>query len=176
MDSYCDVACGLGFTLGALSERSETVERVWHTIAYLLFPLSGAVFMVDWMPQYAQKFVLLLPMVHGVDACGLGFTLGALSERSETVERVWHTIAYLLFPLSGAVFMVDWMPQYAQKFVLLLPMVHGVEMIRSGYFGPLVKAHYDIGYMVTFVWFFYSSVCASSAKPGTWSRNDYSKA
>ncbi|WP_423370309.1 ABC transporter permease [Burkholderia sp. LMG 32019] len=83
-------------------------------------------------------------------ACGLGFTLGALSERSETVERVWHTIAYLLFPLSGAVFMVDWMPQYAQKFVLLLPMVHGVEMIRSGYFGPLVKAHYDIGYMVTF--------------------------
>ncbi|MGF6381303.1 capsular polysaccharide transport system permease protein [Paraburkholderia atlantica] len=80
---------------------------------------------------------------------GLGFTVGSLSERSETVDRVWHTITYLMFPLSGALFMVEWLPPFAQKLVLLLPMVHGVEMVRSGYFGPLVKAHYGIGYMVT---------------------------
>ncbi|MFM0248792.1 ABC transporter permease [Paraburkholderia sediminicola] len=79
---------------------------------------------------------------------GLGFTIGALSERSEMTERIWHTAAYLLFPLSGAVFMVDWLPSSAQKIILLIPMVHGVEMIRSGYFGALVKPHYDIGYMI----------------------------
>lgn len=43
--------------------------------------------------------------------------------------------------------MVDWLPQGAQKFILLLPMVHGVEMIREGYFGNLVRTHYDLGYM-----------------------------
>ena len=79
---------------------------------------------------------------------GLGFTIGALSERSETIDRVWHTIAYLLFPLSGGAFLVQWLPPTAQKFVMLIPMVHGVEMLRSGYFGPLIKPHYDIGYMV----------------------------
>jgi capsular polysaccharide transport system permease protein len=80
----------------------------------------------------------------------LGFAIGALSERSETVERVWHTAAYLLFPLSGALFMVDWLPTNFQKIILLLPMVHGTEMLRGGYFGSLVKPHYDITYMVTF--------------------------
>lgn len=79
---------------------------------------------------------------------GLGFIVGALSERSEAAERIWHTVAYLLFPLSGALFMVDWMPRAVQKYILLLPMVHGVEMVRGGYFGALVKPHYDIGYMV----------------------------
>jgi capsular polysaccharide transport system permease protein len=34
-----------------------------------------------------------------------------------------------------------------QKFVLLLPMVHGVEMLRAGYFGNVVPTHYDVGYM-----------------------------
>ncbi|MBA1360607.1 ABC transporter permease [Burkholderia gladioli] len=78
----------------------------------------------------------------------LGLIVGALSERSETVERVWHTIAYLLFPLSGAVFMVEWIPEKYQHIILYLPMVHGTEMLRSGYYGSLVKAHYSIPYMI----------------------------
>jgi len=81
--------------------------------------------------------------------CALGFIIGALSERSETADRIWHTIAYLLFPMSGAVFMVDWLPEKFQRIVLILPMVHGTEMLRGGYFGSMVKAHYDIGYMMT---------------------------
>ena len=68
-------------------------------------------------------------------ATALGFTVGAISERSETFDRIWHVITYLLFPLSGAAFMVDWLPQGIQHLVLLLPMVHGVEIIRQGFFG-----------------------------------------
>jgi capsular polysaccharide transport system permease protein len=43
--------------------------------------------------------------------------------------------------------MVDWLPHAAQKFVLYLPMVHGVELLREGYFGSAVHAQYDIAYM-----------------------------
>ena len=60
---------------------------------------------------------------------------------------LWHPAAYLLFPLSGAAFMVDWLPTGMQKFVLLLPMVHGMEMLREGYFGSAVATHYDVAYM-----------------------------
>lgn len=77
----------------------------------------------------------------------LGLLIGALSERSEIIEKVWHPTSYLLFPLSGAAFMVDWLPSAGQKFVLLLPMVHGVEILREGYFGSSVHAHYDMAYM-----------------------------
>jgi capsular polysaccharide transport system permease protein len=32
---------------------------------------------------------------------------------------------------------------------LVLPMVHGVELLRHGFFGNAVRTHYDIGYMAT---------------------------
>lgn len=73
--------------------------------------------------------------------------LGALSYQSELIEKLWHPAAYLLFPLSGAAFMVDALPVEAQKVILVLPMVHGVEMVREGYFGTQFKAHYDAQYM-----------------------------
>lgn len=72
---------------------------------------------------------------------GLGMTVGACSEVSEVFDRLWHTFTYLAFPLSGAVFMVDWLPSSAQQVILLVPMVHAVELIRSGYFGPAVTTH-----------------------------------
>jgi len=77
----------------------------------------------------------------------LGVLLGAWSEESEMVDKLWHPAAYLLFPLSGAAFLVDALPQRAQELILLLPMIHGVEYVREGYFGSRIVAHYDMGYM-----------------------------
>ena len=77
----------------------------------------------------------------------LGLLIGAGTACSPIVERLWHPAAYLFFPISGAAFMVDWLPRKFQTVVLLLPTVHGVEMLRHGYFGNVVPSHYDIGYM-----------------------------
>jgi capsular polysaccharide transport system permease protein len=77
----------------------------------------------------------------------LGLLLGAATTYSELVDRIWHPVSYLLFPLSGAAFMVEWLPTRAQEVVLMLPMVHGVEMIREGFFGDKVRTHYDVAYM-----------------------------
>jgi ABC-type polysaccharide/polyol phosphate export permease len=77
----------------------------------------------------------------------LALLIGAGTAFSEVVERLWHPVSYLMFPISGAAFMVDWLPEGLQKIVLLLPMVHGVEMLRKGYFGNAVHTHYDFGYM-----------------------------
>ena len=77
----------------------------------------------------------------------LALVIGSATAYSDVVEKLWGPTAYLLFPLSGAAFMVDWLPPTLQKVVLFLPMVHGVELLREGYFGNAVKTHYDIGYM-----------------------------
>lgn len=76
----------------------------------------------------------------------LALFLGALSESYETVEKFWHPLSYLLFPMSGAAFLVDALPVAAQKIVLLLPMVNATEFLREGYFGSAMTAHYDISY------------------------------
>ena len=77
----------------------------------------------------------------------LGMFVGALSHRSEMVDRFWHPIQYLMFPLSGAAFLVDALPEQFQEWVLYLPMVHGVECVRDGFFGSEFVAHYDLRYM-----------------------------
>jgi capsular polysaccharide transport system permease protein len=77
----------------------------------------------------------------------LALLVGAASAFSALVHRLWHPIAYLLFPMSGAAFMVEWLPKKLQDVVLFLPMVHGVELLRHGYFGNVARTHYDIGYM-----------------------------
>jgi len=77
----------------------------------------------------------------------LAILLGAWSEESELVDKLWHPVAYLMFPLSGAAFLVQVLPTQAQHLVLLLPMVHGVEYVRDGYFGSQITAHYSMAYM-----------------------------
>lgn len=77
----------------------------------------------------------------------LALVIGAGTAYSHVVEKLWGPTSYLLFPLSGAAFMVDWLSPGFQKIVLLLPMVHGVEIMREGYFGNAVRTHYDVGYM-----------------------------
>ena len=81
---------------------------------------------------------------------GLALFLGAISEQSETIEKLWHPASYLLFPLSGAGFIVDALPEAAQRILLYLPMVSGVEYLREGYFGSQIVAHYDLAYMALF--------------------------
>jgi ABC-type polysaccharide/polyol phosphate export permease len=112
--------------------------------------LSSFFIFIRWMPPPQD----LLEVVGGWVmlawfGASLALTIGAGTAFSEVVERLWHPAAYLLFPLSGAAFMVDWMPDNLQKFVLLLPMVHGTEILRQGWFGNVVQTHYDLGYMAT---------------------------
>jgi ABC-2 type transport system permease protein/capsular polysaccharide transport system permease protein len=78
----------------------------------------------------------------------LAMFLGALSERTELVEKLWHPVSYLAFPLSGAGFTVDALPPVAQHYILFVPMVNGVEIVREGYFGDRVHPHYDFGYLL----------------------------
>lgn len=80
----------------------------------------------------------------------LALFLGAIAEQNEIVDKLWHPASYLLFPLSGAAFLVNSLPVDAQPYALWLPMVNGVEYVREGYFGSMIVAHHDLPYMAVF--------------------------
>lgn len=125
-----------------------TLEIIGGTIS--LLGLSMLAIATGWMDIPSD----VLTMVFGWFfliwfAVGLGLIVGALTERSESFERVWHIMTYLAFPVSGAMFMVEWLPKYAQEYALWVPMIHGVEMLRHGYYGDAIKTHYSISFMVT---------------------------
>jgi capsular polysaccharide transport system permease protein len=154
----CANRCALAIVPNQSLLYHRNVRVIDLFLARVLLEIAGAtmsfvfltiLFVTIGLMQPPQDLTLIIvAWIHlAIFGSALGFIIGSLSERSETVDRVWHTIAYLLFPLSGALFMVDWLPEKFQKIILLLPMVHGSEMLRSGFFGSLVKPHYDVGYM-----------------------------
>lgn len=125
------------------------LEIAGTTISFIVLTITFST--LGWMeyPEDLLKTVigwLLLCWFSGA----LAVFIGCLSERSEIAEKIWHPTSYLLFPLSGAVFMVEWLPDAGKNVVLLLPMVHCVELIREGFFGRHVQAHYSISYVATF--------------------------
>lgn len=69
--------------------------------------------------------------------------IGALSERSELVEKFWGPLSYMSIPLSGTFYMLYWLPPEARDALKYVPMAGGVEMIRGGYFGPGVPVYYS---------------------------------
>ncbi|WP_040598097.1 ABC transporter permease [Sphingomonas elodea] len=81
--------------------------------------------------------------------CSFAIFVGCLAEETELVEKLWHPISYFLLPVSGAAYIVDALPPAFQKVVLILPLVHGVELVREGFFGSHIRAHYDMGYLAT---------------------------
>jgi capsular polysaccharide transport system permease protein len=112
--------------------------------------LSLLFIFVGWMPPPVDLLQVLSGwLMLAWFGASLALLIGAGTAFSDIVGRVWPPVAYLLFPLSGAAFMVDWLPVGMQKVVLLLPMVHGTEMLREGFFGNVVPTHYDVGYMAS---------------------------
>lgn len=104
---------------------------------------------IGWMPPPADILTVMLGWFFlAWFGTGLALIIGSISERYEIMDRIWHTVAYILFPLSGAAFMVDWLPIQAQHIVLWLPMVNGIELLREGAFGSVVHTHYSIIYLI----------------------------
>jgi capsular polysaccharide transport system permease protein len=122
------------------------LEVAGATMSFLV--LSTVWILLGWMEPPSD--ILRVLMAWGFLAwfgAALALIVGGGTAHSEVVERIWHPTAYLLFPLSGAAYMVDWMPTGFQKVVLLVPMVHGVEMLRDGFFGSAVHTHYSTQYL-----------------------------
>jgi capsular polysaccharide transport system permease protein len=78
----------------------------------------------------------------------MALIIGSVTALSESAARVWHVISYLFLPLSGAFFMVEWLPKYAQDIVIWIPTVSCTELLREGLFGEGVNAQYKLVYLL----------------------------
>jgi capsular polysaccharide transport system permease protein len=83
-------------------------------------------------------------------SAAVGMFVGALSEQSDLVDKIWHPAMYLMVPLSGSFFMVEELPRAFQQAVLWIPTVSCIELFREGFLGTDWRWHYDIPYVVVF--------------------------
>src|SRR5262249_47345161 len=79
---------------------------------------------------------------------GVVLILAGLTELSEVADRLVHPIMYVTLPLTGAFFMVYWLPERLRDIALWSPLVHASEMFRAGLFVPDVPTRWNAMYLV----------------------------
>lgn len=157
MPSRCIGA--LRSNIGLLYHRQVIVLDVYLARILLEFMAVSTSFVALALGFYALD--LLLPpedvlqvlggwMLTAWFGAGLGLTIGALAERFTPVKNLWPPISYILMPLSGVAYIADALPSNAREVVLWLPMLNSLEYMREGWFGSVMRAHYDIPYVLVF--------------------------
>ncbi|MGA0545368.1 ABC transporter permease [Brevundimonas sp. VNH65] len=106
---------------------------------------------IEWV-EPPQDYLKLYSgyLLMGWVSVGFALTISSLAIRYEVIERVLPVSMYLIIPLSGAFFMMDWIPPGYREILLLNPLPHTIEMVRDGVFGEFVKTHYNPVYPLAF--------------------------
>ena len=110
-------------------------------IIYIILLTAGA---VD--PPVNPGLALMGWLEMAFFAVGAAVLVASLTEWSDTAERFIQPVQYILVPISGYLFMVDWLPTYAQKIILWNPLSNIYEMYRAGFFGERIATHYTLWY------------------------------
>lgn len=133
---FFDILCARAFleTLGILTA---------FLIAYVPLALLG------YLPTIRDPLVLFGGwFLTAWFSFSFGLVLAGASELSEPLERFIQPAMYITLPLTGAFYMVDWLPPQARDIVLWSPLVHGSEMFRGGLFPPDLPTEWDPWYML----------------------------
>jgi capsular polysaccharide transport system permease protein len=75
-------------------------------------------------------------------------TMAALSELSETIERISHVILYLMLPFTGVFAPTFILPHHLAEMMTYFPLIDAVEYFHHGYYGLRMQTMYDLGYTV----------------------------
>lgn len=144
----------------------QLLEIIGATAALLVVYIT---LIVTGVVEPAQKYELVL--LGWVMMAWVGVAFGTIlccwCERHEVAERFVQPIQYLNIPISGAFFLIDWMPTWAQKVMMYHPLVHCYEVFRAGYFGDMIVSHYDLTYfsICTFVMTFLAFTSLRRIRP-----------
>lgn len=118
------------------------------TTAALVFVYS-LLWVAGFVPSIAKPGHLITAwlLLWWIGGC-VALIIAALTEGSEIAERFVQPFQYLTVPLSGVFFMVDWLPDRAQRMIVYNPITSCIEFFRDGFFGDAVRTYYNPEYVV----------------------------
>jgi capsular polysaccharide transport system permease protein len=106
----------------------------------VLFAMGQVDLPANWLLLYAGWIMV------GFTGLGVALIFAGLAIRFELMERLVPVLTYAMIPLSGAFFMLAWIPQQYRDLLLLVPFPNAIEMVRDGVFGEFVPTYYHADY------------------------------
>ena len=123
------------------------LETLGTLISFLVSYL--VLYTLDMIPPIHDIFLLLTAWFL---LAGFGFSvaliMSAFAELWEPAEKFIQPLMYITIPLTGAFFMVSWIPSDYHYALLLSPMINTVEMFRAGLIGPSAQTYYHPDYVI----------------------------
>ncbi|MBB5772662.1 capsular polysaccharide transport system permease protein [Brevundimonas vesicularis] len=141
--------------IGLLHHRNVRILHIYLSRNILEFAGTTVAFIIVYVILFGMGQVHLPsdPMILYAGwfslawlSMGLALTLSGMALYSDVVERLVPVITYILIPLSGAFFMLSFIPSGYREVLLWVPIPHTVEMVRAGVFGEFVKTYYTWWY------------------------------
>lgn len=98
----------------------------------------------------------LLSVLQGMIACGLmgagvGLVLSSATILWPSMAQIQSALMRPLFWVSGVFFTANDLPVVARDVLMWNPVLHGVELIRDGFFVAYSAEHLDSGYLISWV-------------------------
>jgi capsular polysaccharide transport system permease protein len=78
----------------------------------------------------------------------LSMSICASTYVNKAVAKFVHPIMYLLMPVSGAFFLLSWIPQPYRDWLAWVPIVQIFEMLHTGQFESVESLYYDPVYII----------------------------
>lgn len=118
------------------------IEMIGSLMAYLVIGI--VLVYAGEMPIPADLGLFLAGwMCHSAFSLAVCLIIAPLSEMSETIEKFVPVSLYVMIPFSGVFTMLSWMTPVAREYLLLSPLVNGMEMMRKGIWGDDITAYYN---------------------------------
>lgn len=140
----------LRINMGMLYHRTLTVLDVFLMIMMLEFIGCTFAYIVNYFallvigaidPFWDYGYVIEGWCLMGILAVGFGAMIAVLTEQYEPAERFIAPIQYLILPVSGFLYMAEWLPESARRIALWMPLLHCFEIGRHGFFGEMVPTY-----------------------------------
>ena len=122
------------------------------TLVSVFFIINGLSFFFVDFKGVSNFLVLISGMVlSALLGMASGMVVSAASIFSETIKRLSGPLMRPLFWVSGIFFTAHMLPSKIREYLLYNPILHCIEMVRSGWYPVYNYQYYDIGYVLFFI-------------------------
>lgn len=123
------------------------VEFLIFAVAVIIFVGVGLYIGLD-IAVKDLNMVLFAVLWLGVFAFAIGLLFAVIGSFYETFAKIIGFLSLPLFFLSGLLYTVESLPQFAREMIVYNPVVHFIEMIHGNYFLVLNTQYVDYEYMM----------------------------
>ncbi|MBS4154785.1 ABC transporter permease [Cobetia sp. MC34] len=126
----------------------NVLDGLIRTLIFLIFMLGGLMLGTDFRPDNAYQAIggWLSLWLFGL---GLGLVTSVMGTLVPEIGKIIKMLSLPLLILSGVIMPLNRLPHYLLEYLMLNPIVHGLEYIRHGFFDGYQVVH---GTSLSYFW------------------------